>query len=51
MTAQELGALTCDVVGSVIDWDNSHWTIPSSLAETDNTLSCSECTNAELFSS
>ncbi|XP_072218158.1 adhesion G-protein coupled receptor G6 isoform X2 [Leuresthes tenuis] len=41
MTAQELGALTCDVAGSVIDWDNSHWTIPSSLAETDSALSCS----------
>ncbi|XP_041831373.1 adhesion G-protein coupled receptor G6 isoform X3 [Melanotaenia boesemani] len=41
MTVQELSVLTCDVEGDVIDWDNSHWSIPSSLAETDNTLSCS----------
>ncbi|XP_041831383.1 adhesion G-protein coupled receptor G6 isoform X12 [Melanotaenia boesemani] len=40
MTVQELSVLTCDVEGDVIDWDNSHWSIPSSLAETDNTLSC-----------
>ncbi|KAM4522337.1 adhesion G-protein coupled receptor G6 isoform 3-T3 [Odontesthes bonariensis] len=40
MAAQELSALTCDVVGNVIDWDNSHWSIPSSLAQTDSALSC-----------
>ncbi|XP_007564870.1 adhesion G-protein coupled receptor G6 isoform X7 [Poecilia formosa] len=41
MTVQELSGLTCDMVGNVIDWDNSQWTISSSLAQTDNTLSCS----------
>lgn len=42
MTAQQLRALSCDAVGNVIDWDNSHWSIPSSVAQTDATLSCSE---------
>uniref|UniRef100_A0A087YB44 Adhesion G-protein coupled receptor G6 n=1 Tax=Poecilia formosa TaxID=48698 RepID=A0A087YB44_POEFO len=42
MTVQELSSLTCDMVGNVIDWDNSQWTISSSLAQTDNTLSCSD---------
>uniref|UniRef100_A0A3B5PWK4 Adhesion G-protein coupled receptor G6 n=1 Tax=Xiphophorus maculatus TaxID=8083 RepID=A0A3B5PWK4_XIPMA len=41
MTVQELNSLTCDMVGNIIDWDNSQWTISSSLAQTDNTLSCS----------
>ncbi|XP_037837367.1 adhesion G-protein coupled receptor G6 isoform X2 [Kryptolebias marmoratus] len=41
MTLAELKALSCGVAGSVIDWDNSFWSIPSSLAQTDNTLSCS----------
>ncbi|XP_034756663.1 adhesion G-protein coupled receptor G6 [Etheostoma cragini] len=41
MTVQELNALSCDVVGNVIDWDNSQWTIPSTVAQTDTTLSCS----------
>ncbi|KAM4713188.1 adhesion G-protein coupled receptor G6 isoform 7-T7 [Anableps anableps] len=40
MTVQELNTLTCNMVGNVIDWDNSQWTISSSLAQTDNTLSC-----------
>ncbi|XP_069579301.1 adhesion G-protein coupled receptor G6 isoform X1 [Brachyistius frenatus] len=40
MTLQQLGALTCDAVGNVFDWDNGHWTIPSTLAETDAALSC-----------
>ncbi|TDH00824.1 hypothetical protein EPR50_G00192220 [Perca flavescens] len=39
---QELSEMNCNVVGNVIDWDNSHWTIPSALAQTDTTLSCSE---------
>uniref|UniRef100_A0A8D3ABB4 Adhesion G-protein coupled receptor G6 n=1 Tax=Scophthalmus maximus TaxID=52904 RepID=A0A8D3ABB4_SCOMX len=42
MTEQQLRALTCDTVGNVVDWDNGHWTIPSSLAQTDTSLSCSE---------
>lgn len=42
MTVQQLNALSCDAVGNVIDWDNSHWSIPSGLAQTDGTLSCSE---------
>ncbi|XP_071323519.1 adhesion G-protein coupled receptor G6 isoform X2 [Trachinotus anak] len=41
MIEQELKDLTCSKVGNVIDWDNSYWTIPSSLAQTDDTLSCS----------
>lgn len=41
MTVQQLGKLTCDTVGNVIDWDNNHWTIPSTVAQTDATLSCS----------
>ncbi|XP_054879920.1 adhesion G-protein coupled receptor G6 isoform X2 [Poeciliopsis prolifica] len=40
MTVQELSSLTCDMVGNTIDWDNSQWSISSSLAQTDNTLSC-----------
>ncbi|XP_023143967.2 adhesion G-protein coupled receptor G6 isoform X9 [Amphiprion ocellaris] len=40
MTVQQLAALTCDTVGNVIDWDNNHWTIPSTVAQTDATLSC-----------
>nr|XP_046229519.1 adhesion G-protein coupled receptor G6 isoform X5 [Scatophagus argus] len=40
MTVQQLSALSCDAVGNVVDWDNSHWTIPSTLAQTDATLSC-----------
>lgn len=42
MTLEQLQALTCDMVGNVTDWDNSHWTIPSGEAQTDATLSCSE---------
>ncbi|XP_030200705.1 adhesion G-protein coupled receptor G6 isoform X12 [Gadus morhua] len=41
MTAQQLAALTCDAVGSVVDWDTSHWDIARSQAVTDATLSCS----------
>ncbi|XP_078799127.1 adhesion G-protein coupled receptor G6 isoform X6 [Oryzias latipes] len=41
MTVEELRSLTCDQEGNVIDWDNSHWTVPSSLVQIDNTLSCS----------
>uniref|UniRef100_A0A4W6EM91 Adhesion G-protein coupled receptor G6 n=1 Tax=Lates calcarifer TaxID=8187 RepID=A0A4W6EM91_LATCA len=41
MTVQQLEALTCNTVGNIIDWDNSHWSIPSSVAQTDATLSCS----------
>ena len=48
MTVQELNALTCDTVGNVIDWDNSHWSIPASLAQTDNTLSCSKFRRPQL---
>lgn len=42
MAQEQLGALRCDAVGNVIDWDNSYWDIPSSLAQTDPALSCSE---------
>lgn len=45
MDRTQLVALTCDAVGNVIDWDNSFWDIPSSLAQTDRTLSCSEYPN------
>ncbi|XP_047429447.1 adhesion G-protein coupled receptor G6 isoform X2 [Mugil cephalus] len=41
MTPDQLETLTCDKVGNVIDWDNSHWSIPSTLAQTDTSLSCS----------
>ncbi|XP_078029832.1 adhesion G-protein coupled receptor G6 isoform X4 [Epinephelus lanceolatus] len=41
MTVQQVTALSCDTVGNVIDWDNSHWSIPSTMAQTDTTLSCS----------
>ncbi|XP_023266849.1 adhesion G-protein coupled receptor G6 isoform X3 [Seriola lalandi dorsalis] len=40
MTKQQLKVLNCDEVGNVIDWDNRYWTIPSSLAQTDTSLSC-----------
>nr|XP_046154386.1 adhesion G-protein coupled receptor G6-like isoform X9 [Oncorhynchus gorbuscha] len=40
MDMTQLVALTCDAVGNVIDWDNSFWDIPSSLAQTDSALSC-----------
>ncbi|XP_014060684.1 adhesion G-protein coupled receptor G6 isoform X11 [Salmo salar] len=40
MDRTQLVALTCDAVGNVIDWDNSFWDIPSSLAQTDSALSC-----------
>ncbi|KAM9840323.1 adhesion G-protein coupled receptor G6 [Aulostomus maculatus] len=40
MTVPQLSALTCDMVGNVIDWDHSYWEIPSSLAQTDSSLSC-----------
>lgn len=42
MTSSQLAALTCDVVGDVVDWDNSFWDIPASYAQTDSSLSCSE---------
>ena len=42
MTENELKALTCDKAGNIIDWSYTYWNIPSSLAQTDNTLSCSE---------
>uniref|UniRef100_A0A3B4T9R2 Adhesion G-protein coupled receptor G6 n=1 Tax=Seriola dumerili TaxID=41447 RepID=A0A3B4T9R2_SERDU len=42
MTEQELKALNCNNEGNIIDWDNRHWTIPSTLAQTDTSLSCSE---------
>ncbi|XP_022620605.1 adhesion G-protein coupled receptor G6 [Seriola dumerili] len=41
MTEQELKALNCNNEGNIIDWDNRHWTIPSTLAQTDTSLSCS----------
>ncbi|XP_048063307.1 adhesion G-protein coupled receptor G6 isoform X13 [Megalobrama amblycephala] len=41
MLSSELSALTCDVVGNVIDWDHRFWTIPGSYTQTDSTLSCS----------
>ncbi|XP_066532929.1 adhesion G-protein coupled receptor G6 [Hoplias malabaricus] len=40
MSFIELTALTCDVVGSIVDWDNSFWDIPASYAHTDSSLSC-----------
>ncbi|GLD56946.1 G-protein coupled receptor 126 isoform X7, partial [Lates japonicus] len=40
MTVQQLEELTCNTVGNIVDWDNSHWSIPSSVAQTDATLSC-----------
>ncbi|XP_025754474.1 adhesion G-protein coupled receptor G6 isoform X1 [Oreochromis niloticus] len=40
MSIQQLGALKCESVGNVIDWDNSYWAIPASLAQTDTSLSC-----------
>ncbi|KAJ0026987.1 hypothetical protein NQD34_017987 [Periophthalmus magnuspinnatus] len=42
MSQQQLSALTCDTEGNVIDWDNSYWNVPSTLAQTDASLSCSE---------
>lgn len=47
MAVDQLNALSCDEVGNVIDWDNSYWNIPSSLAQTDAALSCSESFNHE----
>ncbi|KAM9421166.1 adhesion G-protein coupled receptor G6-like isoform 12-T12 [Salvelinus alpinus] len=41
MSLTQLANLTCDAVGNIIDWDNSFWDIPSLLAQTDRTLSCS----------
>ncbi|XP_055088235.1 adhesion G-protein coupled receptor G6 isoform X2 [Periophthalmus magnuspinnatus] len=41
MSQQQLSALTCDTEGNVIDWDNSYWNVPSTLAQTDASLSCS----------
>ncbi|KAK5903035.1 hypothetical protein CgunFtcFv8_006849 [Champsocephalus gunnari] len=40
MTLPQLNALSCDTVGNVIDWDNNHWSIQSSIAQTDTSLSC-----------
>ncbi|KAI4873306.1 hypothetical protein NFI96_011827, partial [Prochilodus magdalenae] len=40
MTFSELSTLTCDAVGSVVDWDNNFWDIPASYAHTDPSLSC-----------
>ncbi|KAK7907302.1 hypothetical protein WMY93_015914 [Mugilogobius chulae] len=41
MSQQQLSSLTCDTEGNVIDWDNSYWDVPSTLAQTDASLSCS----------
>uniref|UniRef100_A0AAV2K8F2 Adhesion G-protein coupled receptor G6 n=1 Tax=Knipowitschia caucasica TaxID=637954 RepID=A0AAV2K8F2_KNICA len=41
MSEQQLNALTCDTEGNVIDWDNSYWDVPSTMAQTDASLSCS----------
>ncbi|XP_077409500.1 adhesion G-protein coupled receptor G6 isoform X3 [Vanacampus margaritifer] len=41
MTVQQLNALTCHAAGNVIDWDNSFWDVPPTLAQTDADLSCS----------
>ncbi|XP_024912482.1 adhesion G-protein coupled receptor G6 isoform X3 [Cynoglossus semilaevis] len=41
MSEQQLRSLTCDLTGNVLDWDNSQWSIPAGLAQTDQTLSCS----------
>lgn len=41
MSQQQLSSLTCDTVGNVIDWDNTYWDIPSTVAQTDTSLSCS----------
>ncbi|XP_077076248.1 adhesion G-protein coupled receptor G6 isoform X13 [Siphateles boraxobius] len=40
MASSELSALTCDVVGNVVDWDHRFWTIPGTYTQTDSTLSC-----------
>ncbi|KAJ0060805.1 hypothetical protein NL108_001682, partial [Boleophthalmus pectinirostris] len=40
MSQQQLSALTCDTQGNVIDWDNSYWDVPSTMAQTDASLSC-----------
>uniref|UniRef100_A0A3Q3L7B9 Adhesion G-protein coupled receptor G6 n=1 Tax=Mastacembelus armatus TaxID=205130 RepID=A0A3Q3L7B9_9TELE len=42
MTVEQLHALTCGMVGNIIDWDSIRWNIPSTVAETDTSLSCSE---------
>lgn len=42
MSQQQLSSLTCDTVGNVIDWDNTYWDVPSTVAQTDTSLSCSE---------
>ncbi|XP_026163976.1 adhesion G-protein coupled receptor G6 isoform X4 [Mastacembelus armatus] len=41
MTVEQLHALTCGMVGNIIDWDSIRWNIPSTVAETDTSLSCS----------
>uniref|UniRef100_A0A8C9VLW0 Adhesion G-protein coupled receptor G6 n=1 Tax=Scleropages formosus TaxID=113540 RepID=A0A8C9VLW0_SCLFO len=46
MSKTEFSTLTCDAIGNVIDWDNAFWNIPSGLAQTDSTLSCSKYTSA-----
>ncbi|XP_026163983.1 adhesion G-protein coupled receptor G6 isoform X10 [Mastacembelus armatus] len=40
MTVEQLHALTCGMVGNIIDWDSIRWNIPSTVAETDTSLSC-----------
>lgn len=40
MSPQQLSSLTCDTQGNIIDWANSYWNIPSTVAQTDATLSC-----------
>ncbi|XP_015194623.2 adhesion G-protein coupled receptor G6 isoform X8 [Lepisosteus oculatus] len=37
---QQLSSLTCDVKGSILDWENEFWVIPASYIKTDSTLSC-----------
>ncbi|XP_036405668.1 adhesion G-protein coupled receptor G6 isoform X2 [Megalops cyprinoides] len=44
MSGSQLMALTCDALGNIIDWENAFWDIPSSVAQTDSTLSCSTAT-------
>lgn len=42
MNSQTLSNLSCDVKGTIVDWENDFWNIPTTLLKAENNLTCGE---------
>ncbi|XP_072852047.2 adhesion G-protein coupled receptor G6 isoform X1 [Pogona vitticeps] len=40
MNSQALSNLSCDVKGTIVDWENDFWSIPTTLLKAENNLTC-----------